>query len=318
MIALSEDHIESKKSSSVSHGFSLLDDNNDLSRYFREIQKYPMLGADEEYELAQEWVKNQDKVAAEKLVNSHLRLVTKIAAGYRGYGLPLGDLIAEGNLGILHALKKFDPNKGFRFSTYAMWWIKAFMQDYILKSWSLVKMGTTVAQKKLFFNLKKLKKQLQGENEWSSLSNETIDSIAEKLGVSEQEVRDMEKRLSGGDSSLNATVSQGGEGNETEWQDWVESDRPDQEEIFMATDQKKREAALLQEGFEYLTPREMAVIKARRLKEPPETLEEISHTLNLSKERVRQIEGAAFSKLRDHMRRIAEEHGWVGQGSLWN
>ncbi len=305
-------HPKDSETSSISHSFSAFDTHDDLNSYFKSIQKYPFLQPDEEYELATDWVKKQDKVAAEKLVTSHLRLVARVAAGYKGYGLPLADLIAEGNLGILHALKKFDPTKGHRFSTYALWWIKAFIQEYILKSWSLVKIGTTGAQKKLFFNLRRLKKKIQEDDqEFSSLNDETIESIAKELGVEEEEVREMEKRLWGGDASLNSPVSQTGDTGEEEWQDWVESDRPTQEEAFLDKEQKKHEAQLLLEGFEALTPREISIIKSRRLKEPPDTLEIVAKDLHISKERVRQLEVSAFDKLRKHMREVAVKHGWT-------
>lgn len=282
---------------------TIFSDSDDLQAYFKKIQQYPLLDPDTEYELAQDWIEKQDTKAAERLVTSHLRLVTRVAAGYRGYGLPMADMIAEGNIGILQALRKFDVTKGFRFSTYAVWWIKAAIQDYILRSWSLVKIGTTAAQRKLFFNLNKLKRQLHSEGHFSSLSNESIASISKELGVEEAEVRSMEKRLLGGDASLNAPITNSNDGV-AEWQDWIESDSASQEETFLSKEQKQKESELLRESFQCLTPREMAIIKARRLKEPPDTLEMVGETFHISKERVRQLEVIAFEKLRKHIKNL--------------
>lgn len=264
-----------------------------LTRYLLEIRKIPLLDSAEEYILAKRWQEHQDPKAAERLVTSHLRLVAKIANGYRGYGLPIGDLIAEGNVGLIKALRKFDPDKGFRFSTYAMWWVRANIQEYILHSWSLVKIGTTAAQKKLFFNLKRLKGEMQTLDE-PVLSTETIKNIANKLNVTEKEVIEMSQRLSGSDQSLNAPLKE--EGGE-EWQDWLEDEEPDQEVHLMERDEKKQKDILLETALSSLNEREQLIIRERRLKEPPETLEMLAKTLGISRERVRQLEIRAFEKL---------------------
>ncbi len=278
----------------------------DLQAYYRQIRQFPLLEPDEEYELAKKWFEKQDINAAKKLITSHLRLVAKIANGYRGYGLPMADLISEGNVGILHAMKKFDPEKGFRFSTYAMWWIKAAIQEYVLKSWSLVKVGTTISQKKLFFNLRRLKQQLQSAEGETFLSNESVGKIAKELEVTEKEVREMEERMSFTDSSLNATVS--GEEGTAEWQDWIENPTPNQEEDLISKDEHKKRIELLKRGFQCLTPRERMILEARQMSDPSQTLDQISKTLNVSKERVRQIELRAFKKLRDSIQREISKH----------
>lgn len=280
---------------------------DEMAAYFRRIKSFPLLEPDEEYDLAIKWFEKQDEHAARKLITSHLRLVAKIAAGYKGYGLPMADLIAEGNIGILNAMKKFDPQKGFRFSTYAMWWIRASIQEYILRTWSLVKIGTTSAQKKLFFNLRKTRREIsEADDSFQSMSNEDIEKIAQRLNVKESEVREMEERLDrGGDSSLNIKTSKESEGSE--WQDWIEADEPSQEQELIERDEYQKYQDILNGCLQYLKPREIKVIEGRRLKEPPATLEEISQELGLSKERVRQIEDAAFHKLRlavkDEMRK---------------
>lgn len=269
-----------------------------LTRYLSKIKKFPILEPDEEYMLAKRWKEHNDPKAAEKIISSHLRLVAKIAGGYRGYGLPLVDLIAEGNVGLMQALLKYDPEKGFRFSTYAMWWVKANIQEYILHSWSLVKIGTTAAQKKLFFNLRRLKAEMQGLDE-SSLSKEHIKDIAGELNVSEKEVIEMSKRLSSPDQSLNAPLKR--EGDE-EWQDWLVDEESSHEAKFLDRNEKKKRSIVLEKALNTLNEREHFVIQERRLKDPPETLETVSDALGISRERVRQIEIRAFDKLRKYVR----------------
>lgn len=264
-----------------------------LSRYLAEIKRFPILSADEEYMLAKRWQEHQDPKAAERLVASHLRLVAKIAGGYRGYGLPVVDLIAEGNVGLMQALRKFDPEKGFRFSTYAMWWIRANIQEYILHSWSLVKIGTTAAQKKLFFNLRRLKSEMQAIDE-PVISAETIKDIAGELNVTEQEVIEMSKRLSGGDKSLNAPLKESGL---DEWQDWLVDEESSHDIKIMERDESKQKNMLLETALKSLSERDYYIIQARRLTDPPVTLESLSTTLGISRERVRQIEIRAFDKL---------------------
>ena len=283
-----------------------------MSSYFQKIKNYPILEPDEEYELATQWYQNQDEAAAKKLITSHLRLVAKIASGYRGYGLPVADLIAEGNIGVLNAMKKFDPEKGFRFSTYAMWWIRASIQEYVLRTWSLVRMGTTAAQKKLFFNLKRMKKEISElEDEFQGMTDKDIKEIAEKLDVKEKDVREMEGRMDRSDASLNMKTSHDESGGE--WQDWIESTEPTQEESLIEADTSLKQREILEKCLQYLTPREVSILKARRLKEPPDTLDVISQEVGLSKERVRQIEVMAFSKLRDVMRKEFLKQGWTDQ-----
>ncbi len=272
-----------------------------LTRYLTEIRRFPILEPDEEYMLAKRWQEHQDPKAAERLVGSHLRLVAKIAGGYRGYGLPMIDLIAEGNVGLMQALRKFDPDKGFRFSTYAMWWIRASMQEYILHSWSLVKIGTTAAQKKLFFNLRRLKGKMQTADE-IIISDKTIKDIASELNVSETEVIEMSKRLGGQDQSLNAPLK--AEGNE-EWQDWLVDEESNHEAKIMDHNESLHKNALLETAMRSLNEREYLIIKERRLKDPPETLESLSETLGISRERVRQLEIRAFEKIQKAVKSAA-------------
>lgn len=283
-----------------------------LSQYLAEIKKFPVLTEDQEYMAAKAWREHQDRDAVQLLITSHLRLVAKIAMGYRGYGLPVADLIAEGNIGMMQAVKKYDPDRGFRFATYAMWWIKASMQEYILKSWSLVKIGTTGAQKKLFFNLRKLKNKLQemdGDG-YGSLSPEHTREIANTLAVPEYEVTSMEQRLSS-DLSLNTPRGMGGSAADSEdageWQDWL-PDNSDNQEVQIATLQElKKRQDLLKDALDVLTPRERHILAERRLREPPSTLEDLSQHYNISRERVRQIENAAFDKLRTEIARMVGE-----------
>ncbi|WP_428150236.1 RNA polymerase sigma factor RpoH [Brevundimonas sp.] len=278
-----------------------------LSRYLTEIRKFPMLTKDEEFMLAKRWTEHQDSESAHRLVTSHLRLVAKIAMGYRGYGLPIGEVISEGNVGLMQAVKKFDPDKGFRLATYAMWWIRASIQEYILRSWSLVKMGTTAAQKKLFFNLRKAKSQISAFEE-GDLRPENLTAIAVKLGVSEEEVTNMNRRL-GGDASLNAPLRVDGE---SEWQDWLSDDNAVSQETALAdSEEKSLRMGLLQEAMGELTDREKHILTERRLKDDPVTLEELAGQYGVSRERVRQIEVRAFEKLQKAMRAAAEERNLV-------
>ena len=278
-----------------------------LNRYLQEIRKFPMLEPEEEYMLAKRWVDHEDSGAAHKLVTSHLRLAAKIAMGYRGYGLPIAEVISEGNVGLMQAVKKFDPDKGFRLATYAMWWIRASIQEYILRSWSLVKMGTTAAQKKLFFNLRKAKSQISAFEE-GDLRPEHLSAIATKLGVSEEEVTNMNRRL-GGDASLNAPLRADGE---SEWQDWLADDTAVSQETQLAeSEEKSIRMGLLQEAMEELTDREKHILTERRLKDDPVTLEELAGQYGVSRERVRQIEVRAFEKLQKAMRAAAEERNLV-------
>ena len=265
-----------------------------LSRYLREIRKFPMLEPEEEYVLAKRWREHEDTEAAHRLVTSHLRLVAKIAMGYRGYGLPIGEVIAEGNVGLMQAVKRFDPERGFRLATYAMWWIRASIQEYVLHSWSLVKMGTTAAQKKLFFNLRKLKGQLNALEE-GDLSPENVKTIADKLSVSEKEVVSMNRRMAAPDNSLNAPLRQDGEG---EWQDWLVDESPDQETVYGEREELEQRRAFLVDAMAGLNERERHILERRRLSEEPTTLEELSKAYGISRERVRQIEVRAFEKLR--------------------
>ena len=269
--------------------------DGNLSRYLDQIRQFPMLEPDEEYMLAKNWSERGDVKAAHNLVTSHLRLVAKIAMGYRGYGLPLADLISEGNVGMMHAVKKFDPERGFRLATYAMWWIRASIQEYILRSWSLVKIGTTAAQKKLFFNLRRLKGEIKAID-GGDLKPEQVTHISEKLDVSEADVISMNQRMSGGDRSLNAPVSADGE-QMTEWQDWIADEREDQESRFADAEEYDARQALIIEAMQGLNEREQRIIEARRLAEPPLTLEDLAGEFNVSRERIRQIEVRAFEKL---------------------
>lgn len=264
-----------------------------LTRYLQEIRQFPMLEPDEEYMLAKRWAEHGDSDAAHKLVTSHLRLVGRIAMGYRGYGLPLGEVISEGNVGLMQAVKRFDPEKGFRLATYAMWWIRAAIQEYILRSWSLVKMGTTAAQKKLFFNLRKVKGQLQALDD-GDLHPGHVKEIATRLGVAEADVISMNRRLAG-DSSLNAPVRNDSESGE--WQDWLVDDGIDQETEFMRSQELSQRRAYLQDALEGLNEREKRIFEARRLSEDPLTLEQLSVEFGVSRERIRQIEVRAFEKV---------------------
>ena len=279
--------------------------DGNLSRYLEQIRQFPMLEASEEYELATSWKDRGDVEAAHKLVTSHLRLVAKIAMGYRGYGLPMADLISEGNLGMMHAVKKFEPEKGFRLATYAMWWIKAAIQEYILRSWSLVKIGTTSAQKKLFFNLRRLKNKIQDVDQ-GHLQPEQITNIAETLDVSEADVISMDQRMAGRDHSLNTTISSDGD-QVTEWQDWLEDESADQETSFAEAEEFNARKNLMVQAMASLNPREQRIIEARRLSEPPLTLEELAGEFEVSRERVRQIEVRAFEKLSSAVKEKAEE-----------
>ncbi len=275
-----------------------------LSRYLQEIRKYPMLTPEEELELSRRWRDNEDMEAAHKLVTSHLRLVAKIAMGYRGYGLPLGELISEGNVGMMQAVKRFDPDRGFRLATYAMWWIRAAIQEYILHSWSLVKMGTTAAQKKLFFNLRRLKGQMQAIDD-GDLKPEQVAHIAKVLDVPEQDVVNMNRRLSAPDHSLNAPVRADSEG---EWQDWLVDETDNQEESIGDREELTGRQALLANALKGLNERERHILIERRLKDNPTTLEELSQQYNISRERVRQIEVRAFEKLQKSMHaQVAEQ-----------
>jgi RNA polymerase sigma-32 factor len=279
-----------------------------LSRYLTEIRKFPMLEKDEEFMLAKRWLEHEDSEAAHKLVTSHLRLVAKIAMGYRGYGLPIAEVISEGNVGLMQAVKKFDPDKGFRLATYAMWWIRASIQEYILRSWSLVKMGTTAAQKKLFFNLRRMKSQMQALEE-GDLHPDQVETIATKLGVTNNDVISMNRRLSGPDASLNAPMRVDGD---AEWQDWLSDDNAeDAEDSLVESDEFSTRMGLLQEAMGGLNERERHIIEERRLAEDPKTLEELAEVYGVSRERIRQIEVRAFEKLQTEMKRLAEERGLV-------
>ena len=276
-----------------------------LSRYLQEIRKFPMLEPEEEYMLARRWADEQDPEAAHKLVTSHLRLAAKIAMGYRGYGLPQAEVISEANVGLMQAVKRFDPEKGFRLATYAMWWIRASIQEYILRSWSLVKMGTTSAQKKLFFNLRKAKARIGALDE-GDLHPENVKKIATDLGVSEDEVISMNRRLSGGDASLNAVVSSDGDGS-MEWQDWLEDEAADHAADFENKDEVEFRLDLLKKAMSFLNGREQDILNKRRLQDKPSTLEELSAEYSVSRERIRQIEVRAFEKLQLQMRELASE-----------
>jgi len=279
-----------------------------LSRYLTEIRKFPMLAKDEEFMLAKRWREHQDPEAAHRLVTSHLRLVAKIAMGYRGYGLPIGEVISEGNVGLMQAVKKFEPDKGFRLATYAMWWIRASIQEYILRSWSLVKMGTTAAQKKLFFNLRKAKSQISAFEE-GDLHPDQVHLIATKLGVLDSEVISMNRRLSGPDASLNAPMRAD---SENEWQDWLEDKEAISQETRLAEDEEKSlRMGLLEEAMTELTDRERHILTQRRLKDDPTTLETLAAEYGVSRERVRQIEVRAFEKLQKAMRAAAVEQNLV-------
>ncbi len=270
-----------------------------LAQYLAEIRKFPLLKPEEEVNLARLWRDSGDRDAVQQLVTSHLRLVAKIAMGYRGYGLPVTDLIAEGNLGMMQAVKKFDPERGFRLSTYAMWWIKASIQEYILRTWSLVKIGTTAAQKKLFFNLRRIKNDLRAYED-ADLPPEQVRDIADKLAVPEHEVISMNRRLGAPDHSLNATVGSGDEGT-SEWQDFLQDHGPSQETTTADSEEWKLRQELFRNALSVLQPREAHILAERRLREPPSTLEDLSQHYNISRERVRQIENRAFEKLREEI-----------------
>ena len=287
-----------KKASSTALTASLSPDGS-LSRYLREIRKFPMLEAQQEYMLAKSYADHQNTDAAHQLVTSHLRLVAKIAMGYRGYGLPLGEVIQEGNVGLMQAVKKFDAERGFRLATYAMWWIRASIQEYILRSWSLVKIGTTAAQKKLFFNLRKIKGQIDAID-GGQLTPEQVTEISDRLNVSPEDVEQMDGRMSGSDRSLNAPISHG-EDDSGEWQDWLEDDREDPEAALVVSDEMDVRREMMQQAMSVLNEREIDILTARRLSEPAATLEELSQKHDVSRERIRQIETRAFEKLRDAM-----------------
>jgi len=277
----------------------ILSGEGGLSVYLAQIKKFPMLDAEEEYMLAKNWKERGNLKSAHKLVTSHLRLVAKIAMGYRGYGLPVSELISEGNIGLMQAVKKFDPDKGFRLATYAMWWIKAGIQEYVLRSWSLVKMGTTAAQKKLFFNLKKIKRQIAPSQE-GDLKKEHVKEISERLGVKSEEVISMNRRMMGQEKSLNDPL-QSGEKEKGEWQDWVVDDNMDQELYISQKQELDEKKLLLKDAIKILTYRDRKIIEARKLSNTPQTLDELSKKYKISRERIRQIENKAFEKLQKAM-----------------
>ena len=295
-----------------SRGLPALQSEGGLSRYLTEIRKFPLLAPEEEYMAAKAWREHEDPEAARKLVTSHLRLVAKIAMGYRGYGLPISEVVAEGNVGLMQAVKRFEPDKGFRLATYAMWWIRAAIQEYILRSWSLVKMGTTAAQKKLFFNLRKAKTKISAIEE-GDLTPEHTREIARQLAVPEEEVTNMNRRLSGGDSSLNAPMRSD---SEAEWQDWLADETLDQETRLAEAEELGERHDLLTSAMSALSERERDIIEARRLRDEPATLEELSQKYNVSRERVRQIEVRAFEKLQQQMKQsLGDKRGAVQQVS---
>ncbi len=280
-----------------------------LNRYMQEIRKFPLLEPEEEYMLAKAWVEQEDTEAAHRMVTSHLRLAAKIAMGYRGYGLPQAEVISEANVGLMQAVKRFDPERGFRLATYAMWWIRASIQEYILRSWSLVKMGTTSAQKKLFFNLRKAKNKI-GALEEGDLRPENVKIIATQLGVTEKEVISMNRRMSGGDASLNATVGSEGEGT-MQWQDWLEDTDADQASDYEALDELTARREMLAEAMDVLNDREKDILTQRRLSDQTITLEDLSGQYDVSRERIRQIEVRAFEKLQTRMRSLAQDKGMM-------
>jgi len=281
-----------------SRGLPALSGEGGLSRYLSEIRKFPLLEPEEEYMLAKRWKEHEDSEAARRLVTSHLRLVAKIAMGYRGYGLPVSEIVSEGNVGLMQAVKRFDPDRGFRLATYAMWWIRASIQEYVLRSWSMVKMGTTAAQKKLFFNLRKAKNNI-GAIEEGDLTPEHVATLSDQLGVTPTEVTEMNRRLSGGDASLNAPLRSE---SESEWQDWLADDTADQETRLAEREEMGDRHNLLVGAMKDLTDRERDIIQARRLQDEPATLEELSQKYGVSRERVRQIEVRAFEKLQRGMK----------------
>ena len=280
----------------ANYNLPTLSNEGGLSAYLAQIKKFPMLDAEEEYMLAKHWKEKGSLKSAEKLVTSHLRLVAKIAMGYKGYGLPVNEMISEGNVGLMQAVKKFEPEKGFRLATYAMWWIKAAIQEYILRSWSLVKIGTTTAQKKLFFNLKKIKNQIAPRSE-GDLRDEHVSKIAQKLNVKKDEVVSMNRRLSGKESSLNAPIGEDGD----EWQDWLTDKGMDQELKFAQKEEMDQRKDLLKDSIKILNDREKEILYARRLNDDPITLEDLSKKYKISRERIRQIENKAFEKVQKHM-----------------
>ena len=280
-----------------------------LNRYMQEIRKFPMLEPEQEYMLAKAWVEREDTGAAHKLVTSHLRLAAKIAMGYRGYGLPQAEVVSEANVGLMQAVKKFDPEKGFRLATYAMWWIRASIQEYVLRSWSMVKMGTTSGQKKLFFNLRKAKSRIGAYDE-GDMRPEQVSKIATDLGVTETEVVSMNRRMSGGDASLNVVVGGDGESS-TQWQDWLQDDSADQAGDYEKNDELSVRSEMLMEAMSVLNDREKDIILKRRLQDKPSTLEALSSTYKVSRERIRQIEVRAFEKLQEKMRNLAEDKGML-------
>ena len=284
---------------------ALISPDNNLGRYLDQIKKFPMLTAEDEYNLAKDWLDKNNTKAAHKLVTSHLRLVAKIAMGYRGYGLPVADLIAEGNIGMMHAVKKFDPEKGFRLATYAMWWIKAAIQEFVLRSWSQVKIGTTASQKKLFFNLRKIKSKINALDD-GDLSPNQVNHIAKSLDVSEDDVISMNRRMLGGDHSLNAQMNKN-DGEETEWQDLLTDDRENQETLFEKHEEKTIRNKLMIDALNLLKSREKDIIIKRRLTDNPMTLEDLSQEYKVSRERIRQIENRAFEKLQEAMKLKASE-----------
>ncbi|MDC0227839.1 RNA polymerase sigma factor RpoH [Alphaproteobacteria bacterium] len=284
---------------------SLLSPDNNLGRYLDHIKKFPMLKAEDEYSLAKDWLEKSNTKSAHKLVTSHLRLVAKIAMGYRGYGLPIADLIAEGNIGMMHAVKKFDPEKGFRLATYAMWWIKAAIQEFVLRSWSQVKIGTTASQKKLFFNLRKIKSKINALED-GDLSQNQVKHIAKTLDVSENDVVSMNRRMLGGDHSLNSRISRH-DGEDAEWQDMLRDERENQETQYVKQEEKSIRNKMMIEALNLLKAREKDIIIKRRLTDTPKTLEELSQEYKVSRERVRQIETRAFEKLQEAMKLKAHE-----------
>ena len=282
-----------------------LSSDNNLGRYLEQIRKFPMLEKEEEYLLAKSWLSRGDRKAAHKLVTSHLRLVAKIAMGYRGYGLPIADLVAEGNIGMMHAVKKFDPERGFRLATYAMWWIKAAIQEFVLRSWSQVKLGTTASQKKLFFNLRKIKNKINALDD-GDMNFEQVEHIAKKLQVSEKDVIEMNRRMTNTDQSLNAPISRS-DGDMGEWQDLLADNRINQEKQYSDYDEISKKKKLMLEALKTLKTREKDIIIKRRLSEDPKTLEDLSQEYKVSRERIRQIETRAFEKLQEMMKKRAVE-----------
>ncbi len=292
----------------AANALAVMSPEGGLSRYLTEIRKFPMLAKDEEFMLAKRWREHEDPEAAHKLVTSHLRLVAKIAMGYRGYGLPIGEVISEGNVGLMQAVKKFEPDKGFRLATYAMWWIRASIQEYILRSWSLVKMGTTAAQKKLFFNLRKAKSQISAFQD-GDLRPDQVSQIATKLGVLDEEVISMNRRLSGPDASLNAPLRADGE---SEWQDWLEDETAVSQETYVAESQERSaRMTLMDAAMSELSDRERHILTERRLKDSPTTLEDLAAEYGVSRERVRQIEVRAFEKLQKAVTAAAREKNLI-------